>query len=76
METKPSVAGKPSLDLRRALRQLLHAYAKDVGCTDSAAIRDALTDLQHLCDEQGLDFVERAAAASQVYAEELLEALR
>ena len=76
METKSSVAGKPTLDLRRALRQLLHAYAKDVGCDEAAAIRDALTDLQHLCDEHGLDFVERAGAAAEVYAEELMEALR
>ena len=76
MKTKSSVAGTPTLDLRRGLRQLLRAYAKEVGCTDSAAIRDALTDLQHICDAQGLDFIERPAAASEVYAEELLAALR
>lgn len=76
LTANPANPGKPSLNLREALRQLLREYAKDTGCSESDAIRDVLTDLQHLCDEQGLDFIERTTASTAVYCDELLENLR
>jgi hypothetical protein len=49
-------------------------YLKDAmkteGCTMEAAVRDALTDLQHICTLQNIDFKERLKAATDMYKQE------
>ena len=37
----------------------------------SGAIRDGLTDIMHLCEEEGLDFGEQVEGAKEVYQEEI-----
>jgi hypothetical protein len=52
------------------LRTLLATYKKQEGTTDQGALRDSLTDLRHLADEQGLDFFKALDGSYEVYLQE------
>lgn len=56
--------------LAAGLKKLLLGYGKSEGVNHRSAIRDALTDLRHLCDIYGLDFGELDGGAYQGYLEE------
>jgi DNA-directed RNA polymerase subunit RPC12/RpoP len=45
-------------------------YMRTDGSAQSAAIRDMLTDIMHLCDTSSVDFKERIEAASRIFEEE------
>ena len=57
----------------KALGSVLQRYANKNGTTTDSAVRDILTDLRHICDDQGLDFAERDQGAYEVYCEEKAE---
>ena len=59
--------------IQEKLKELIK-FAQDRGeCPTKGAIRDILTDMMHICKEQGIDFDERLESAREVYNEELEE---
>lgn len=59
-------------DLLIPLFRLISKYRRRCGCTPSAAIRDLLTDIMHVCRfEGGIDFDERVRSAKEVYEVEI-----
>jgi len=59
--------------LYNALKKAIEDYAKSEGTEFSGAFRDALTDLRHMADAEGLHYNERSCAAANVYDEEIEE---
>lgn len=64
----PKVAVK--MDLGYELRRILSLYQEQEGTTMSGAIRDAMTELVHICDENNLDADDRFDAAIEVAIQE------
>lgn len=62
--------GKPSFDLRAEVRRLVDESQRRDGTDMDAAIRDVLTELMHLADENGIDIQDRLDAAIAVAREE------
>ena len=56
----------------RKIKQTIHHDYIEIGGADSlfSGIRDILTDIMHLCWEEGLSFKERSESALEVYNEE------
>jgi len=58
-------------ELKVALMALITSYQNRVGTTMAGAVRDVLSDLKHISDEEGLEFSERVDAAVEVALEEV-----
>jgi hypothetical protein len=52
---------------RTMQNNLLNYLEGAMGCTIDAAVRDVLTDLQHICTSQNIDFEERLETATDIY---------
>jgi hypothetical protein len=61
-------------DMRLGLGELLKAHIDNQRCDMRSAIRDMMTDLRHLCDEQNVDYYSTTNDAYNVYVEEVVEA--
>lgn len=53
------------------LAALMSRWAKKEGCGGPCALRDVLTDLMHIADDQDIDWFDVIEEASEVYEEEL-----
>lgn len=51
---------------KERLKEFLLKNAEEDGCDLQAAIRDALTDMMELCEDEGIDFSERVLTAEEV----------
>ena len=60
-------------DIRTPLEQMLKSYGHSAGADLRCAIRDLLTELMHLCDDNRLDFAGRLRAARETYRQERIE---
>jgi len=60
-------------DIRTPLDKMLKNYGCSAGTDLSCAIRDLLTELMHMCDDNRVDFVGRSRAARKTYRQERLE---
>lgn len=60
--------------LQYHIQELIKFARNHNKCSDKGAIRDILTDMMHICREQGIDFDERLEGAREVYAEEVQQA--
>ncbi len=56
--------------LRNSLSDLLRDYAENEGTDLQSALRDALTDLQHIADAEQLDWEKALVGSEEVYNEE------
>src|SRR5688572_6379804 len=56
--------------LKDRLRELIEEYAQEEGTDSHGAVRDILTDLQHLSFDLGVNFDDAVAGANEVYEEE------
>ena len=56
--------------MRDLIETMLATYKKSQGTDDHGALRDALTDLRHIADEQKLDFFKALDGSYEVYLEE------
>lgn len=59
---------------KAALKRLLTRYAKTQDCDPQSAMRDLLTDLRHLADEEELDLYAAFDGSYEAYLEERAEA--
>jgi len=53
--------------LKNRLKELMAEYAQEVGTTGQSALRDIMTDLRHIADDQDLDFDYADIASEEVY---------
>ena len=60
-------------DIRTPLEETLTDYSQSAGADLGCAIRDLLTELIHLCDDNRLDFADRLRAARETYRQERIE---
>jgi len=60
-------------NIRTPLEGMLSAYRVSAGADLDCAIRDLLTELMHLCDDNHLDFDDRLRRAREVHREERVE---
>ena len=60
-------------DIRTPLEQMLKSYGRLAGTDLGCAIRDLLTEMMHLCDDNRLDFAGRLRAARETYRQERIE---
>jgi hypothetical protein len=58
-------------DLKTTLNELIVKYADAVGTNGQGAIRDILTSLRFIADEQGVDFQFVVESSEAVYDEEV-----
>lgn len=62
--------------LKDRLIELMAEYAQEEGTSAQSALRDIMTDLRHIADDQDLDFDYAGIASEEVYEEEnLMEGL-
>lgn len=54
------------MDLKAELKALIGRVEKREGTSTRGAIRDVLTDIAHICHEEGIDFDERCDTAIEV----------
>jgi hypothetical protein len=69
-------ARKPKDNIRTPLERMLDSYTGSVGTDLSCAVRDLLTELMHLCDDNRVDFDDLRRAAGEVYRQERAERRR
>ena len=55
---------------KQELEKLLSLWTDREGCGPQDMLRDILTDLMHIADEQDLDFYGAISGASEVFLEE------
>jgi hypothetical protein len=56
--------------LYKDLRRIIKKWAKNQQTDFSCAFRDALTDMQHLANDEKLDFADRLGVATSLFHEE------
>lgn len=63
----------PKDEIRSSINKLLISYRQHAGTDLRGAIRDALTELMFIAEENQLDFDRLVDGANEVYREEQLE---
>ena len=63
-------ANKTKDDIRTPLKKMLKDYGCSAGADLGSAIRDLLTELMHVCDDDRVDFAGRLHLARKVYRQE------
>ncbi len=61
------------MDTKKRALNFLRSNLKEDGLNDGAlsfAVRDLLTDLMHICEDEGLSFPELMDSANEVFYEE------
>lgn len=57
--------------IQEKLKELIKFAQEHGECTIEGAIRDILTDMMHICEEQAIDLDDRLESAREVYDEEI-----
>jgi len=60
-------------ELKTELRKVIEKYSDKEECDMQSAIRDALTDMRHLCDDVNLSYAWVDCGAADVYDAETYE---